>query len=123
MSLGEMLNQFKPLAFAAGQSIDGLAKPQVTEAQLLQKRQAFRRLSRGPDFQEAVQELNGFIHSSFQQIGNTPCASGAGDRHLKNVRTVAAAIALGAPNKNIAQKLHLDFFKSRAATTLALALG
>ena len=39
------------------------------------------------------------------------------------MRAVAAAVALGAADENVAEKLHLNLFETGAAAALALALA
>src|SRR5438094_8390504 len=41
---------------------------------------------------------------------------------FENMPTVAASIAVGTANEDVAQKLHLNLFKPGAAASLALAL-
>ena len=43
--------------------------------------------------------------------------------HLQDVLAVAAAVAVGAADEDIAQELHLDLLEPGAAAPLALALG
>src|SRR5260370_34923404 len=46
-----------------------------------------------------------------------------GYSHVENMVPIAPAIALRAPDENVAKKLHLDFLKAGAAAALALALA
>ena len=43
--------------------------------------------------------------------------------HFENVRAVAAAVAIGAADEDVAEELHLDLLEAGAAAALALALG
>src|SRR6266511_3962154 len=45
------------------------------------------------------------------------------DPDLKNVRTIAAAVAVGAADEHVAEELHFDLLEAGAATTFALALA
>ena len=45
------------------------------------------------------------------------------DLHFQNMRPVPPPIAIRAADKNVAEKLHLDFLKACASATLALALA
>ena len=45
------------------------------------------------------------------------------DLHFKNVGAVAAAIAVGATDEDVAEELHLDLLEAGTAAPLTLALG
>ena len=42
--------------------------------------------------------------------------------HLQDVLPIAPAVAIGAADEDVAEKLHFDFFEPGAAATFALAL-
>ena len=86
-----MPHEFEPLAFAAGERVDRLAEPQVTEADLLQQLQAgagaVGRLGVG----KARQEVNRFIHGRFEHIADGPrsCQGSRVERRGFGARTLA----------------------------------
>ena len=71
----QVAHQLEPLAFPAGQRVDRLPQPQITQPDFLQESQAGRRPRRVARLAKAVQELDGFIHRRFQQIGDVPTAA------------------------------------------------
>jgi hypothetical protein len=46
-----------------------------------------------------------------------------GNGDLEDVRSVAAAVAAGAANEDVAEELHFDLLEAGATAALALALG
>ena len=98
-----MAHQLEPLAFPAGQRVDRLPQPHITQPDLLQESQTGRRPRRVARFAKAVQEFDGFIHRRFQQIRDVPTGAPGRLRHdLENVRPVAAPVAIRATDKDIA---------------------
>jgi hypothetical protein len=107
--------------------IDGLAQPEVTEADILQQlepaQSAPRRRFVGVRHQHEQRRVDGGV----EQIRDAPVFHGfIGQRgaqfDFKNVRAIAAAIALGAADEHVAEELHFNLFKARAAAAFALAL-
>jgi hypothetical protein len=66
--ISKVANEFETLAFAAGQGVDGLAEPEVAEADLLKEVQGLHSALRVAGIREAGEEGDSFIHGGFKQI-------------------------------------------------------
>src|SRR5277367_1937814 len=123
-----MPDEFEALAFPARERIHRLAESQIAEAGLLQELKCGRgapgRLARA----KRDQKLNCFIHGGIQEVGNAPWLGGAlRPRRIKfdfeDMRTITTAVAFGAADVDIAQKLHFNFLETGSAASFALAFG
>jgi len=145
-------HELESLAFAAGERVDRLTKAQITEADFLQQFQFLDRALRGTGVGKAAKQPDDFIDRRVEEIGDAPffrssrreealtfsslapragfrvrkwslLTSAATDFHFQNMRSIAAAVAIGAADEHIAEELHLDLLEAGAATTFALALA
>src|SRR2546427_11065831 len=151
-AFSQVTHELEPLTFAAGERVNRLAESQVAKADFFQQPQFFHRALRRTRVRKAAEKPDDFIHRRVEEIGDGPllCSSrrkealtfsllgprsdfyarkwslltsAATDLDLKNMRPVAAAVAIGAADENIAEKLHLDLLETGAVTTFALPLG
>jgi len=129
--IGKVAHELEALALAAGEGVDGLAKFEVAETDLLKEVQGLHRTLGMAGIREAGEEADDLIHGSVEDIANGHFGNVGGrvrdgfrfDPDLQDVGAIAASVALGAADENIAKKLHLDFLEARAAAAFALALG
>src|SRR5262245_54066162 len=82
---------------------------------------------------KSVEETQRVIHGCLQHIGHRPtagsgCASWCltgpafvGEFDLQNMMAVTPPVAVRAADKDVAEKLHLDFLETGPATAFALA--
>ena len=146
-----MADKFQPLAFAAGECVDRLTELQVAEADFLQQFQAFDRAPGWFGIGEGREKFNRLVHRGVEHVGDAPIllrssrrkealtdcrlpiadcrffnqsllTSAATNLYFQNMRAIPAAIAVRAADEHVAEKLHFNFLKARAATTLALTL-
>ena len=89
-----------------------MAEAQVTESHFFEH---IKRLGKIFSFADLREKLDRFGHGQFQYVVDRF----AMHPHFQHVRLKAAAFAFGAAHIEVAQKLHLDFFKTGAATTFA----
>src|SRR5580693_1852516 len=62
VNLSQMTDKLEPLAFAAGEGIDRLAHPQITQSHFLQKAKTFPCSPGGFGILKAAQELDRIVH-------------------------------------------------------------
>ena len=115
---GEPLHQFEPLGFPAGEHVERLAQGEIAQTHLLQHRQRLHHLG-SPQPGEKPDRL---AHRHRKHVVDG-FAGVPAQEQLQQLRPVTFAVAFRAPDKHVAQKLHLDFLKpaARAAFTTARA--
>ena len=107
-----MPNELEPLRFAAGQSVERLTQPQITEPNLLQDEERSGQRLR---FSQRGEKLHRLAHRELKHFVNrAPC-----QLHLLHVRLEAPPFALRATHVEIAQELHLDLLETGAAAPFA----
>ena len=107
----EIAEQFQALGFASGEGAEGLAQPEIIQADGHNRAQGSRQ---GLMVGNALQE---FLGGAFEHIrnGQTPHPD------VENFVLETAALALGATNVDVRQKLHLDALEPFAPAELTAA--
>ena len=116
--LGQVADQFEPLALAAGQGVDGLAELDIAQADFFEQMQAPKGAPRRTRFGKRAEEVNRLLDRGLEEIGDGKAAK----LHLQDLGAVTAAVAVGTAYENVAQELHFNFLETGAAAALALAL-
>ncbi|HZJ16036.1 MAG TPA: hypothetical protein VFD27_13370, partial [Chthoniobacteraceae bacterium] len=113
-TVGQVPDELEPLRFAAGQSVERLTEPKITEPNLLQDAERpCQRLC----FSQSGEKLHRFAHRELKHFVNrAPC-----QLDLLYVRLETPPFALRATHIKIAQELHLDLLETGAATPFATA--
>src|SRR3990167_1752539 len=107
-----MSSELEPLRFAAGQGRHRLAEPQVLQADVDQGFQF-------PRYEFiTLEKRNGFGNREIQYIGDRLAA----DLHFEDLGPVAPAVAVGAAQVDVGEKLHLDVLEAVAAAGRAAAV-
>ena len=121
--LGQKARKFQALRFAARQGGHGLAEFHVFQTHIDDGLQ-------GADHVAVLREQGGgFAHREVEHIGHVQVARCglthglAFHRDFQNFRAVALAIAIGTAQIHIAQELHLNVLKTRAAAGGAAAIA
>jgi predicted dienelactone hydrolase len=100
------------LRLTATQRIQRLPESQITEPDFLEY---IERPGKRFQFADLCEELNRFVHSQFEHIVDRFTVQ----LNFEHVRLKAPAFAFGAAYIEVAQKLHLNLFVTRARTALA----
>ena len=110
----QMPDQLQPLRFAAGQGVERLPEPQITEAHFIEH---IEFVAEFLGFANLREKLDCFTYRHLEDAVDRFSV----ELDAQDVRLKTAAFALGAPHVEIAQELHLDLFEAGAATALATA--
>ncbi len=102
--LREVAGEFEALGFAAGECRDWLAEFDVAEAD------GAERFDDTQDFFFAGEEFTGFVDGDVEDVGDRF----AGDFDFENHVAIAAAVAVGAAEVDVAEELHFDVLETVA---------
>ena len=114
----QVSGEFESLGLTAAQCGDRLTELQVSQSDSLEVPQSAKNLGTVPE------EFAGFGNRHFQDIRGRQGGGGgigAPGPNFKNFRAVTAAVAVGTPQVDIAQKLHFDVFETAASAGRAAA--
>ena len=106
---GQKAREFQALRFAARERGHGLAQTHVLQAHV------HDRLQHADDLAVLCKQAGGFAHGQRQHIGHVERTAAALDLHLEHLGPVTLAVAIGATQIHVAQKLHFHVLKARAA--------
>ena len=115
--LGQETGQLEALRLAARQRGHGLAQLHVFQAHI------HNRLQHADHVTVGAEQVGGFADRQVQHIGHVQFAALALDSDFQNLGAVALAIAVRAAQVDVAQELHLDVLKTRAAAGGAAAVA
>ena len=99
-----MAREFQALGFTAGQGVDGLAQAQIAQTDIGQRSQG------GHNFGLIIKKFQGLANRQIENIVDILTLIG----DLQNRFFEAPALAVGAGDEHIRQKLHLDLFEAIA---------
>ena len=108
--LGQEPGQFQALGLATTQGGHGLAQAHIFQTDFNNRLQSAQHIA------VLRKQLDGFADRQIQQVGYIQKAPTALDLDLQHLGPKTLAIAVGATQVNVAQKLHLHMLKARAAT-------
>ena len=113
---GQEAGEFQALGFAARQGRHRLTEPQIIESDIFQRLQARSNLV---IVGKKVQRL---VHREVEHIGDRAGGAAPCNRDLQNLGAKAPAVAIGAAQIDVGQKLHLDMLEAVAAAGRAAAV-
>src|SRR3954447_2111840 len=103
-----MFDQLQPLRFATRKCVEGLPEADVAQPNFFQKAERPRqRVS----FAARGKKLDGLTYRQLQNFMNRA----AFQFHLQHMRLETTSLAFRATDVEVAQELHLDFFKTDPA--------
>ena len=119
---GQEAREFEALRFAARERGHGLAQAHVLQAHVNDGLQG------ADDFSVLREQGRGFADGEFQNVRDVEPAGLAAhglalDLDLQNFGAVALAIAVGAAQVHVREKLHFDMLKTRSAAGRAAAIA
>ena len=115
--LGQKAGELQALGFAARQGGHRLTEPQVIESDILEWLQA------GGDVIVVGKKGQRLMHREFEHIGDRAGSAASGDCNLQNFGPEAPAVAVGAAQIDVGQKLHLDMLEAVAAAGRAAPIA
>ena len=110
--LAKVPDEFQPLRFAAGESVERLAKAQITESDFLQD---CERTGEPFAFVEFAEKMHRLAHGQFEQFVDRVAAQ----LHFQDMRLEPSTFAFRAAHVEVAQELHFDFLEAGPAAALA----
>ena len=108
--LGQEPGQFQALGLATTQGGHGLAQAHVFQTHFNNGLQGAQHIA------VLGKQLDGFAHGEVEQVRNVQKPPAALDLDLQHLGPKTLAIAVGATQINVAQKLHFHMLKARPAT-------
>ena len=111
--VGQKAGELETLRLAAREGRHGLAQAHVFQTHVDDGLQG------ADDVAVALEQLRRLAHGELQHIGHVQPALPAFDLHLQDFGAVALAVAVRAAQVDVAEKLHFDVLKARAAAARA----
>ena len=114
---GQKTGEFEPLRFTAAQRRHRLAQLHIFQPDINDG------LQRPQHLAVARKQRGGFAHRQRQHLGHVQRFAAAFDGDFENLGPIALAVAVGAAQIDVAQKLHFNVLKARAAAGRAAAVA
>ena len=112
----EVVDEFEALGLAAGEGVHGLAELEVVEADFGEEGQWAGDFS---GFVEGLEKVHSLGGGEFEDIVD----GFSGDLDFQEWWTEAGAVAFGAAEEEVAEKLHFDFLETQAAAAVAASVS
>ena len=112
----EVVDELEALGLAAGEGIHGLAELEVVEADFGEEAQRAGDFSR---LVEGLEKFHGLGGGEFEDFVD----GFSGDLDFQQRWAEAGAVAFGAAEKEVAEKLHFDLFETEAAAAVAASIA